>query len=69
MNFTVTFKSWINNHSDFQTPEHYNTLEEAIDKASKFYSLVVEYIGNNCYVNNGCETQVLDATGNVVWSK
>ncbi len=69
MEYTVTFKSWINNHSNYETPEDYKTLEEAIERASKFYSLVVEYIGNNYYVNNGCETQVLDATGNVVWSK
>ena len=67
MSFTVQFRNWTNNWSEFDKPETYPSFEQAKERADKFHSFTVEYIGNNCYNCNGCETWVEDETGQRIY--
>lgn len=65
--FTVIFRNWNNNHSEFDTPETYDNLDQAKYRADLFYSLVVDDMGNNCYNQNGCETWVENEQGQRIY--
>lgn len=56
--YTVCFCNWYNNHSQPDTPEYYNTLTEAKNRAYHCHNLTTDAIGNNNYVTNGVEAWV-----------
>lgn len=66
--FTVIFKSWNNNWCEYDTPETYPTLKEAISRANSMFSFECRYIGNNNYINNGLQTWVENQEGKCVYN-
>lgn len=64
--YTVRFKSWSSNFSEMLEDEHYDTMDEALNRATEMYSMEALCLGNNCYQNNGLQSWVENESGQCI---